>query len=129
MRGESGLAEAVESHLAQWSGCTGIRVETWALPAADVPARVTQAVLTALREALANVEHHSGARTVSIALTVGEGGLLMTVSDDGHGFDLVEAGSGIVRMRAAFTEVGGRLSVNSVQGGGTTVTGAVPRRA
>ncbi|WP_113700708.1 sensor histidine kinase [Nonomuraea lactucae] len=129
MRGGRGLAEAVESHLAQWSRRTGIRVETWALPTADVPARITQAVLTALREALANVEHHSGARAVSIAVTVGKGGVRMTVSDHGHGFSLGQAGPGIARMRAALAEVGGTLSVNSVQGEGTTVTGVVPRRA
>jgi signal transduction histidine kinase len=29
-------------------------------------------------------------------------------------------------MRAAFTEVGGTLSVNSVLGEGTTITGVVP---
>ena len=95
---------------------------------ADVPARVTQAVLTALCEALSNVERHSGARTVSIAVTVGRNGLRMTVSDHGRGFNLGQAGPGIARMRAAFAEAGGSLAVNSVRGEGTTVTGVMPRR-
>lgn len=128
MRGGQSLADALESHLAQWSQRTGIRVETWALPAADVPARVTRAVITALCEALSNVEHHSGARTVSVAVTVGKSGLRMTVSDHGHGFNLGRTGPGIARMRAAFAEVGGDLAVNSVRGEGTTVTGVVPGR-
>ncbi|MFC4014869.1 sensor histidine kinase [Nonomuraea purpurea] len=128
MRGGQSLAEALESCLAEWSERTGVTVETWALPATDVPARVSSGVMTTMREALSNVELHSGARTVSIAVTVGRGGLRMTISDDGRGFPTSGAGRGIARMRAAFAEIGGSLSVNSVHGEGTTVTGAVPWR-
>ncbi|MFI6786534.1 sensor histidine kinase [Nonomuraea sp. NPDC050383] len=128
MREGRGLAETLESQLTQWSERTGIRVEIWALPAADVPAPVAQAVLEALREALANVERHSGASVVSVAVTAGTGGLRMTVSDHGRGFPQDKAGRGIARMRAAFAGVGGNLSVSSVKGEGTTVTAAVPRR-
>ncbi|MEU6710584.1 ATP-binding protein [Nonomuraea sp. NPDC046802] len=128
MRGGQSLAEALESCLAEWSQRTGITVETWALPATDVPAHVSSGVMTTMREALSNVELHSRARTVSIAVTVGRGGLRMTISDDGRGFPASGVGRGIARMRAAFAEIGGSLSVNSVHGEGTTVTGAVPWR-
>ncbi|MEU8249532.1 ATP-binding protein [Nonomuraea sp. NPDC048916] len=128
MRGGRSLAEALETDLTEWSERTGIRVEIWALPATDVQARIAQAVLSVIREALANVELHSGAEAVSIAVTVGRSGLRMTVSDHGSGFVTDRAGRGIARMRAAFAEVGGSLSVNSVRGEGTTVTGVVPRR-
>ncbi|KAB8192642.1 hypothetical protein FH608_024425 [Nonomuraea phyllanthi] len=128
MRGGQSLAEALESHLAEWSERTGIAVETWALPATDVPARVAGAVMAAMREALSNVELHSRARVVSIAVTTSTSGLRMTVSDNGQGCSLTSAGSGIARMRAAFAEIGGSLSVNSVLGEGTTVTGVVPGR-
>ncbi|MFG2072508.1 sensor histidine kinase [Nonomuraea maritima] len=128
MRGGQSLAEELESCLAEWSHRTGIAVETWALPAADVPSRVRGGVMTALRETLSNVERHSRAKTVSIAVTVGGRGLRMTVSDDGIGFLEPGQGSGIARMRAAFAEAGGTLSVNSVLGQGTTVTGVVPRQ-
>ncbi|MEV0592527.1 sensor histidine kinase [Nonomuraea cavernae] len=128
MRGGRSLAEALETDLTEWSERTGIRVETWALPAAEVPSRIAQAVLSAIREALANVEAHSGAEMVSIAVTAGGGGLRMTVSDHGAGFDPGRAAErGIARMRAAFADVGGSLSVNSVPGEGTTITGVVPR--
>ncbi|GAA4947160.1 hypothetical protein GCM10023334_060180 [Nonomuraea thailandensis] len=128
MRGGQSLAEALESYLAEWSERTGITVETWALPATDVPSRVSSGVMATMREALSNVELHSRARTVSIAVTVGRSGLRMTVSDNGQGFPAAGAGRGIARMRAAFAEMGGTLSVNSVHGEGTTVTGVVPRR-
>lgn len=144
MRGGQSLAEALESYLAEWGERSGIAVEIWALPATEVPEGVCAGVMTAMREALDNVERHSGARTVSIAVTSGSGGLRVTVSDDGRGFHGAgtgrpagpskghakghTAGQGIARMRAAFAEVGGSLSVNSVPGEGTTVTGVVPKR-
>jgi signal transduction histidine kinase len=128
MRGGQSLAEALESYLAEWSERTGIAVETWALPATDVPSRVSSGVLAAMREALSNVEQHSRARTVSIAVTAGKSGLRMTVSDNGQGFLATGAGRGIARMRAAFAEAGGSLSVNSVLGEGTTVSGVVPKQ-
>ncbi|MEO3871376.1 ATP-binding protein [Nonomuraea sp. B12E4] len=127
MLGGQSLAEALEGCLAEWSERTGIAVETWALPATDVPSPVSSGVMTAMREALSNVEKHSRARTVSIAVTVGRSGLRMTVSDDGQGFAMTRAGRGIARMRAAFAEIGGGLSVNSVLGEGTTVSGVISK--
>ncbi|WP_327086191.1 hypothetical protein OIE66_28115 [Nonomuraea sp. NBC_01738] len=129
MRGGRSLAEALEGYLEEWSERTGIVVETWALPDREVPARVGDGVYATLLEALANVERHSGARVVSIAVTVGDSGLRMTVSDDGAGFATAQPGRGITMMRARFAELGGTLSVNGVRGEGTTVTGVVPRRA
>ncbi|MEQ4716535.1 ATP-binding protein [Nonomuraea sp. B19D2] len=128
MRGGQRLGEALESYLAEWSERTGIAVETWALPATDVPSQVSRGVMAVLDDALSNVELHSRARIVSIAVTAGKSGLRMTVSDNGQGFPLTGAGSGIARMRAAFADLGGSLSVNSVPGEGTTVTGVVPKR-
>ncbi|MER7499876.1 ATP-binding protein [Nonomuraea pusilla] len=123
------MAEALESRLAAWSERTGVTVETWALPATDVPARVSSAVLTVFDEALSNVERHSRARTVAIAVTAGRSGLRLTISDDGQGLSGAAAGSGVARMRAAFAEVGGTLSVHGVEGEGTTVSGVVPAAA
>lgn len=126
MRGDRGLAAILEERLDAWSRQTGIAVEIWALPSRQVPARVADNVLRTIREALDNVERHSGARTVSLALTTGRSGLRLTVSDDGRGFAPGPGGRGLVLMRACFAELGGTLSVTSVPGAGTTVTGVVP---
>ncbi|MDF5755685.1 ATP-binding protein [Spongiactinospora sp. TRM90649] len=129
MRGGSpGLAEALEDHLDRWSRRTGVTVETWALPEGDVEPRVSRAVLVAFREALANVEQHSRATTVSVAVTLGASGLRMTVSDDGIGFTAPRGGRGTAMMRAAFAELGGSLTIGGVPGEGTTVTGVIPTR-
>ncbi|MEU7891835.1 ATP-binding protein [Nonomuraea sp. NPDC049152] len=128
MRGGQGLAEALDEYLTDWSQRTGIAVEVWALPQSDVPATIARGVLAVVEEALLNVELHSGAVTVSVAVTVGKPGLRLTVSDDGGGFGMPHERRGIARMRALMAELGGNLSVNSVQGEGTTVSGTVPRR-
>ncbi|MDA0635509.1 hypothetical protein OUY22_18990 [Nonomuraea sp. MCN248] len=127
MRGEESLAEALEGHLAEWSRRTGITVEVWALPDADVRPRVAKGVLAVLADALDNVERHSEATTVSVAVTAAPSGLRMTVSDHGKGARPPLTGRGIARMRAAFAGLGGSLSVSSVPGEGTTVSGVVPR--
>lgn len=127
MRGRRRLAEALQDELAGWAERTGIRVETWALPQGPVPARIADAVLATVAEALSNVERHSGATTVSVAVTLARSGLRMTVSDDGRGFSGAASGRGITAMRARFAEVGGSLRVTSVPGEGTTVSGVVPR--
>ncbi|GIH79753.1 sensor histidine kinase [Planobispora longispora] len=120
------LAQALEEHLADWSGRTGIAVEIWALPTHDAPPRVARAVLATLGEALSNVERHSGAGLVSIAVTLGPSGLRMTVSDHGQGFTGQAGGRGVTAMRTHLSEIGGTVTVNGVPGAGTTVTAVVP---
>ncbi|MEV8630441.1 ATP-binding protein [Streptosporangium sp. NPDC051023] len=127
MRAGLSLAQALEEHLAEWAESTGIAVEIWALPGREVPIRIAEAVLAVLGEALSNIERHSRAGVVSIAVTLGPAGLRMTVSDDGAGFSGQAAGRGITVMRTHFAEVGGTLGVNGVPGEGTTITGVVPR--
>ncbi|GIH94522.1 sensor histidine kinase [Planobispora siamensis] len=127
MREGRSLAQALEEHLSDWSSRTGITVEIWALPAHDAPPRIARAVLATLREALSNVERHSQSQVVSVAVTLGKGGLRMTVSDNGAGFTGSVAGRGITAMRTHLKEIGGTLSVSGVAGEGTTVTAAVPR--
>jgi two-component system NarL family sensor kinase len=129
MRGDRGLDAALEDHVEQWSLRTGIAVETWALPGDRVTPRVADNVFRTVCEALDNVERHSNARTVSIAVTAGRRGLRLTVSDDGQGFVPGRTGGrGIVAMKAYFAELGGTLSVNPVPGAGTTVSGVIPAR-
>lgn len=129
MRKRRGLPQRLEDHFAEWSERTGIAVEVWALPEREVPPAVADGVFATVREALDNVARHSGARVVSVALTVGHSGLRLTVSDDGRGFAPGTTGRGLVAMRVNFAELGGRLTVNPVPGAGTTVSGFVPAEA
>ncbi|WP_203982578.1 sensor histidine kinase [Sphaerisporangium rufum] len=148
MRGNQGLTRAVEEYLTEWSERTGVTVEVWAMPGAPagdvhtaasgavpdvapgavpdvVPAAVAEAVYAVLVEALGNVERHSRAQAVSIALTVGRSGLRLTISDNGAGFRPGRTGRGLDMMKRRFREVGGTLTINSVVGEGTTISGTI----
>jgi two-component system NarL family sensor kinase len=74
------------------------------------------------QEALANIQKHAGASHVSLLLAAEDGGLRMSIHDDGRGFDanLVVAhpqrGIGLRNMRERIEAVGGRFNVRSQPG-------------
>jgi signal transduction histidine kinase len=85
-------------------------------------------VYRVVQEALTNVVRHAGAAKVSVSVRRFESGLVVTVVDDGHGFDPAEAEGSLglagVRERAAL--VGGHVTITSSSGQGTTVELEVP---
>ncbi|MGI5354446.1 GAF domain-containing sensor histidine kinase [Streptomyces sp. CA-252508] len=102
--------------------CSGVR----ALPAAQ-----EEAVLRVAQEALHNALRHSGAGRVAVSLVRHGQGALLSVTDDGKGFDprsVRRAGRhlGLVSMRDRAGGVGGRLTVQSEPGKGTTIEMEVP---
>jgi signal transduction histidine kinase len=56
------------------------------------------------------------------------GSLSFEVSDDGAGFDPIDAhdGMGLLDLRDRIDAAGGRLSIKSAPGHGTVVSGSVP---
>ena len=85
------------------------------------------------QEALQNVVKHSGAGSAAVELRCDESRVLLRVSDDGRGFDLgaraEDAASptyGLRSMAERAELIGGRLTVTSRPGVGTTVTATVP---
>ena len=92
-------------------------------PAAEV------VLLRATQEALANVRKHARAGRVTVRLERGDDRTVLTVSDDGAGFDPsgtpedsgADGGYGLAGMRARVRQVGGTLTVRSASGKGTDV--------
>jgi two-component system sensor histidine kinase UhpB len=81
------------------------------------------------QEALSNAARHSDASTVEVALRRREdGGVELTVADDGRGFafDESESGLGIAGMRERALLVGGELTIESGPGKGTVIRLSVP---
>jgi signal transduction histidine kinase len=83
------------------------------------------------QEAVRNALEHGAAGEVSIQLTFGQSDLLLTVQDDGEGFNTKTNGHGmglrIMRYRAEC--IGGSCEVRTGQGTGTTVYCRVPLEA
>lgn len=107
----------------------GIDVTVAVRPGLDVPPDVRRALLRILREAMGNAARHGQARTVRVSLD-GPSPLVMAIADDGSGFEPTEVGRpdslGLQIMHERACNLGGRLSVESRVGQGTTVAVVLP---
>jgi GAF domain-containing protein/ketosteroid isomerase-like protein len=105
---------------------------------AAVPVRVDVSVDGRLREpvelaayyvvaeALTNAAKHADATVVDVRVATGEGLLRVEVRDDGRGGADPTAGSGLVGLIDRVEALGGRLSVRSPSGAGTTLEVVLP---
>jgi signal transduction histidine kinase len=90
-------------------------------------------LLRVAQEALANVSKHAHARQVNLTLSYMNDQVVMDVNDDGVGFDLTQLDTdrqadsfGLAGMRQRVERLGGRLSIESAVGEGTTLVVAIP---
>ena len=94
----------------------------------SLPPDLTLCLFRIAQEALHNAITHSGARHVSVDLQAGSG-LVLTIVDDGSGFDVNTAwgkGLGLISMQERVEANGGTFSIRSAAGGGTRIEVAVP---
>ncbi|WP_016907273.1 GAF domain-containing sensor histidine kinase [Streptomyces xiaopingdaonensis] len=96
-----------------------------------LPAAQEEALLRVAQEAMHNALRHADATEVGVALLRSGPGAVLTVRDDGRGFDpagVHGAGRhlGLVSMRDRAHGVGGRLDVRSEPGRGTVIEMEVP---
>lgn len=124
-----GFIEALREHVAGLTATDGSEVTL----AVDAPEPATPAVrvmlFRVLQEALLNIRKHARAAHVQIAFTAGANALVLTIRDDGHGFDpaAVPRGHlGLVYMRERVEACGGRLEVRGRPGTGTEIRVSVP---
>jgi signal transduction histidine kinase len=97
-----------------------------------LPDEVALCLFRVAQEGIHNAIKHSGARRISVQLSGDHDGLLLTVTDDGGGFDVGAAsgkGLGLIGMKERVEAVGGSLDVVSRRGAGTRLDVAVPLAA
>ena len=127
-----GLVPALERLADTFREKTGVEV---AIEAQLGEARLEPSLETTLyrlvQEALTNVLKHAEARHVSISLVRKDGSVSAVVEDDGRGFSPEtprREALGLVGMRERVGLVGGRISIESAPGAGTTLAVEVPVR-
>jgi signal transduction histidine kinase len=99
-----------------------------------LPPRVKDIVFAIVREAVNNIKKHARANNVWLTAICRERELLTTIRDDGQGFNLEEVeisyatrGSiGLLNLYERAEMLGGRISIESALGQGTTVSLTVP---
>lgn len=124
---DEGLGAALRSAVA--GSAMPVVVDTHSLT--RPPAPIEAALYFCCMEAVQNAAKHSGADTVSVRVDEEADRWLLTVTDDGTGFDRSDAaavsGVGLSNMRDRLDAVGGTVEVVSLERAGTTVTAVIPR--
>jgi signal transduction histidine kinase len=80
-------------------------------------------VFRIVQEGLGNARRHAGASHVEVSITQRAGRRIVTVSDDGVGFDETEVvpGQGVANMRSRAQAIDGALTLRSDPGRGTAI--------
>jgi signal transduction histidine kinase len=80
-------------------------------------------VFRIVQEGLGNARRHAGAKHVEVAISQRNGRRVVSVCDDGVGFDEVNAspGQGLENMRLRAEAIEGKLSLRSAPGRGTAI--------
>ncbi|MEM9554047.1 MAG: GAF domain-containing protein [Acidobacteriota bacterium] len=117
-----GLDMALQQ-LADELSSRGLQVElALSLSPERLPEDVETALFRIAQEALTNTALHARARAVHIALEVDVEGIMLTIADDGVGFEpaaVADDGLGLLGMRERVAMLGGSFHIESGPGTGT----------
>ncbi len=129
---EYGLAAALGWHAQEFSRRTGIRVtldDEAAESARTLRLEGALALFRIAQEALNNVLKHARATAVRIEIVLAGDDVVLSVHDDGQGFDAERAPRGrlgMTTMRERAEAAGGQFNVETAPGRGTRVVARVP---
>jgi signal transduction histidine kinase len=126
-----GLVEALRAECHRVARHGDLRVEVDAPDFPDaVPNETSLCLFRVAQEALNNATRHGRASAVTVLLSPHDRGLMLTVSDNGKGFDPTHsrerASLGLASMRERVRLLRGQLEIESTVGRGTTVVAWVP---
>ena len=91
-----------------------------------LPEEVELAAYYVVAEALTNAAKHAEATSVDVRAEVVDRELVIQVQDDGRGGALASHGSGLIGLADRAEAMGGRFSVHSPPGDGTTIQVSLP---
>jgi signal transduction histidine kinase len=126
-----GLVQALKAECERVARVESLQVDVEAdrLPP-SMPKEVALGIYRVAQEALRNIVRHAKASTVQLSLALSDGGLLLTVTDNGSGFDpgvpALRPSVGHASMRERMRSLGGKLDIESAPGLGTIVVAWVP---
>ncbi len=118
------LAQTMREAIEQLEG--GFEITASRLGTRSIPAVVAEGLKSAALQASVNSINHAGdGVTRTVRITSSEGGVQITVADDGRGFDPAQVPSERLGVRVSIIELianlGGVAQVESAPGAGTTV--------
>ncbi len=128
MLDDFGLVPALEWQAREVSKRTGIRVQVAAADSAgELPDALRTCIYRVVQEALHNCARHAQARTVRVVVRQEDSRIVLTVEDDGRGFDARRVrGLGLVGMEERVRHLGGAFHISSNPGSGTKLNVELP---
>jgi two-component system sensor histidine kinase DegS len=130
---ELGLDGAISDAVARSTALTGLAIATeLEAPSARLNETQQTVVLRIVQEALQNVRKHGGASSVIVASVIDGEDWVLTVRDDGRGFDVNTVAArgrrnfGLQFMQERAELIGARFEVQSRPNAGTVVRLAIP---
>jgi two-component system, NarL family, sensor kinase len=119
------LSELVEAYRS-----TGMQISFQASGAdRPLPARLEAGLFRIAQEALSNAARHARAANLSVRLEAFPEQIVLTIQDDGQGFDPEQIPSGrfgLVGIKERARLLGGRMMIDSRKGGGTRLEVSLP---
>jgi two-component system, NarL family, sensor histidine kinase LiaS len=124
------LAEALRSHLENWSKHNQIEVRLEIQGEIKLSPPIEQTLFRFFQEALSNVANHSRAGSVEVRLAMQNRQVSLVVQDNGCGFDpqAEYKGNGLHNMHERIVQAGGRFHLTSQVGHGTRVEAHLNRQ-
>ena len=93
----------------------------------DLPDDYKTCIYRVVQEALHNCSRHSNATTIRVRVQQKAGVLLLSIQDDGKGFDVSQSkGLGLLGIEERVAQLGGTCQVHSGPGIGTILTVELP---
>jgi signal transduction histidine kinase len=128
MLDDLGLVPALEWQAREVFKRTGLRVQVTAEEnASELPDEHKTCIYRVVQEALHNCARHAQAHNVTVEVREQPSQIVLTVEDDGRGFDARRVrGLGLVGMEERVHHLGGTLRVKSQPGAGTTIAVVLP---
>lgn len=124
----AGLNLSLKNHCREFSEQTSIPVFYKGVDVLHLPDEASISLYRVLQEGLTNIYKHARAKSVSVALSSSRKQVVLTIADDGIGYDVntKKPGIGILGMRERLLLLGGELEVSSLPNQGTTLKAIVP---
>jgi signal transduction histidine kinase len=126
-----GLAAALQARLEAVEGRAGLETEFKVEGEGRLPLEIEEELYRIAQEALNNALKHAQAHSISVSLRRDQRTVILEIADDGIGFDPTNAqghgGLGLRGMEERAAQLGGRLTVRSRPGEGTTIRVEVDR--
>ncbi|HET9832329.1 MAG TPA: sensor histidine kinase [Vicinamibacterales bacterium] len=133
-----GAVSAIGQFLDEWSSTLGIAVDFKFEGAEDLRLKpeVETHLYRIVQEALNNIAKHAEARRVEVRVSRNETAIVLTIDDDGRGFNPApdgqsrnrRGGLGLVSMRERARIINATFDIRSAPGEGATMTLRVPTR-